>query len=431
MFPAPAFEKWLVQTPHPGEPVEFFSGGKITDGGRAFAEGSTQVTFMRHKTLPLAIIAFRGTEPNRWNDVVTDLKAWKTPLGEGWGEVHAGFKQAFDSIAPVMRAKLDEYKRDKLAIWVTGHSLGGGLATLMGAELLRRSDAGEDFDLRGVYTFGSPRVGNKAFRSKFMESAAKHSTQLVRFRNGDDVVTSIPRVTEFEHVGQVALLREDKFELGTVDPPYKSMSLADHDIAGWGRPKKAISGYYRRVLAVSKQKPQTCAPPPPPVVAVKPPVEGMAKLACSALLDPAAFTTALGEQAPLTLRDDTDPEATASCSLIRGGQKPSAEEQRKLLKQNGRLGVLPGDPVCQVKAYCWTIEEAARFEAQCKAQGMAFDQGSCVQSIPQGANDVDVLRFLDEDSRCVISVRGGPSNVDNDQVRVCAKTARAAIGPIK
>jgi hypothetical protein len=62
---------------------------------------------------------------------------------------------------------------------------------------------------------------------------------------------------------------------------------------------------------------------------------------------------------------------------------------------------------------------------------MAFDQGSCVQSIPQGANDVDVLRFLDEDSRCVISVRGGPSNVDNDQVRVCAKTARAAIGPIK
>lgn len=263
-FPAPAFEKYLIQTPHPGEHVEFFSGGEITDGGRAFAGGTTQVTFMRHATLPLAIIAFRGTEPNRWNDVVTDLKAWKTPLAEDWGSVHSGFKAAFDSIAPVMRAKVDEYGRAKLAIWITGHSLGGGLATLMAADLLRRKEAGEDFDVRGVYTFGSPRVGNRAFRDKLMAEAAKAQTQLVRFRNGDDVVTAIPRVTEFEHVGQVVHLREDKFELPATDPPYRGLgSLADHDIAGWVRPKKAVSGYYRRVLGVAKDRRRPCEPTAP------------------------------------------------------------------------------------------------------------------------------------------------------------------------
>ncbi len=258
-FPAAAFEKWLIQTPHIGEQVEFFSGGKFELDGRAFSEGSTQVAFLRHSKLPLVIIAFRGTEPTKWADVVTDLKAWKTPLADGWGSVHSGFKTAFESIGAVMRTKLDEYKDQKVQIWVTGHSLGGGLATLMGAEILRREEAGEGFDLRGVYTFGSPRVGNRAFRDKLVAVAAKHGAQLVRFRNGDDLVTAVPRMTDFEHVGRVAHLREDKLDVGDADPPYNGMgSFADHDIAGFVRPKKAVSGYYRRVLAAAKLKPSSC-----------------------------------------------------------------------------------------------------------------------------------------------------------------------------
>ncbi len=258
-FPAAAFEKYLIQTPHPGEYLEFFSGGKFELDGRAFSEGSTQVVFMRHSTLPLAIIAFRGTEPTKWADVITDLKAWKTPLAADWGSVHSGFKSAFDSIGSVMREKLDEWKDQGLAIWVTGHSLGGGLATLMAADILRRNEAGEHFDLRGVYTFGSPRVGNKAFREKLVAVAAKHGTQMVRFRNGDDVVTAVPRVAEFEHVGRIAHLREDKLDIVDADPPYNGMgSFADHDIAGFVRPKKAVSGYYRRVLAASMKKPSAC-----------------------------------------------------------------------------------------------------------------------------------------------------------------------------
>jgi hypothetical protein len=269
-FPAPSFEKYLIQTAHPGEHVEFFSGGKITDHGRVFASGSTQVTFARHGTLPLVIIAFRGTEPTKWSDIVTDLKVWKTSLAPDWGEVHSGFRAAFDSVAPLLRAKLDELsgqsasESKKVGIWVTGHSLGGALATLMAAEILRRAEAGAPLELRGVYTYGSPRVGDKAFRARLAAAAAKHGTHIVRFRNGNDIVTAMPRVLEFEHVGRVAHLHEDRLDVGDQDPPYAGLgSLADHDIIGWARPRKSVSGYYRRILARGGDQPGRCEPTAP------------------------------------------------------------------------------------------------------------------------------------------------------------------------
>jgi hypothetical protein len=260
-FPAASFEKHLIHTPHAGEYVEFFSGGEIVHEGRVFAGGSTQVAVARHRTLPLVIIAFRGTEPTKWSDIVTDLKVWKTPLAPGWGEVHAGFHKAFDSVGVLLRAKLDEYRDQKLSIWITGHSLGGALAQLMAAEILRRNEAGDQLDLRGVYTFGSPRVGDGAFRAQLAATAVKHGTQMVRFRNGNDVVTALPRVTHFEHAGRVAHLHEDKLDVSEHEPPYSGLgSVADHDIAGWIRPKKAVSGYYRRILARAIAKPSTCPP---------------------------------------------------------------------------------------------------------------------------------------------------------------------------
>jgi hypothetical protein len=273
-----------------------------------------------------------------------------------------------------------------------------------------------------------------------MASAAKHQAQLVRFRNGNDIVTSVPKGGEFEHVGELAHLTGDNgvFKVSLDDLPYGGLgSLADHDIAGWApRPKKAVSGYYRRVLAISKQHPQTCAPvaavtPPPPAVpvALEPPVKYPARLDCAKAFPGSAFTSALGEKAPLTIRDERDPESTARCSLIRGGTKLSAAEQQKLLKQNGRLGLLPGDVVCEVTAYCYTIEDPARFEASCAKRGDKFADGTCTQTIPIGAYDYEAYRFLDEDSKCVLSVRGGPANPDNDQVKRCASTARAAFGP--
>jgi len=43
-----------------------------------------------------AVLAFRGTQPTKWEDVRTDLRVLKQKTIEG--KVHRGFKNAFDDI---------------------------------------------------------------------------------------------------------------------------------------------------------------------------------------------------------------------------------------------------------------------------------------------------------------------------------------------
>ena len=165
------------------------------------------------------------------------------------------------------------------------------------------------------------------------------------------------------------------------------------------------------------------------------PVTGQAHVPCTQLIDLATFQTALGEKEPLAVRDVTksDPDSSASCALLRGGEPLNAAEQQALLKKAGRLGVLPGDELCNITAYCAVIADADRFRAGCKERKDHDDDtlGSyaCVHITAVGADDVKMYRFIHEDTRCILQVRGGPSNLDNDIIQSCAKAARDAIGP--
>src|SRR5262245_54888182 len=66
-----------------------------------------------------------------------------------------------------------------------------------------------------------------------------------------------------------------------------------------------------------------------PVDKIKPPVSQGVRVPCTQLIDPAVFTSALGELEPLTVRDSTGTmiDSTASCTLIRGGERPDAKAQ--------------------------------------------------------------------------------------------------------
>jgi hypothetical protein len=180
---------------------------------------------------------------------------------------------------------------------------------------------------------------------------------------------------------------------------------------------------------------------------LKPPVAGDAKLDCSKVINLEAFTTALAEKEPLTLSDasSSDKEAAAICKLVRGGKKLSAAEQAALTKKEGKLGVLPGDPLCEITLRCSTIEDPDKYRKKCEAQaavdakrsmspfnGVRADETmgnfACVQIVPTGNFDAQVFKFFDADTKCVFEVRGGPSNQDNDMTRNCAKAARDTIG---
>jgi hypothetical protein len=165
-----------------------------------------------------------------------------------------------------------------------------------------------------------------------------------------------------------------------------------------------------------------------------PPVAGRAKLPCAQVIDAAKFQQVLGETDPITVQESkSEPEAAASCSLLRGGKRPSEAEQKGLIKKNGKLGVMAGDELCNVSTFCWTIEEAERFRKKCQDEKKTIDESlgfpACVMIVATGADDVKNFRFYDDDTKCVIGVRAGPSNVDNDLIGKCAKAAHDLIGP--
>jgi Lipase (class 3) len=54
---------------------------------------------------------------------------------------------------------------NRYRLWVTGHSLGGGLASLFYARVRDGQDLPEHIEVCGAYTFGQPRVANLDFRN--------------------------------------------------------------------------------------------------------------------------------------------------------------------------------------------------------------------------------------------------------------------------
>ncbi|HSU67742.1 MAG TPA: lipase family protein, partial [Tepidisphaeraceae bacterium] len=108
--------------------------------------------------------------------------------------------QTMNDLWPLISAKLPHTSSAR--VWVTGHSLGGAMATLAALRL-----ATEGLDVRGVYTFGSPRVGNDEFY-------AKYSVPHYRLVNNNDVVPHVPlettlvglRLFTYKHVGTLEYL---------------------------------------------------------------------------------------------------------------------------------------------------------------------------------------------------------------------------------
>lgn len=138
-------------------------------------------------------IAFRGTEYANFQDWIVDLKVKR--VRHPWGSVHTGFKEALDLVWDFVLEALEEFAAPHKTIWLTGHSLGGALATLATDRLLQA-----DIEPHGLYTFGQPRVGNKTYAKKFNQ-LFRHRT--FRFANNNDIVARLPpRLAGYSHIGR-------------------------------------------------------------------------------------------------------------------------------------------------------------------------------------------------------------------------------------
>jgi triacylglycerol lipase len=135
-----------------------------------------------------SVIACRGTEPTEWNDIAADANA-TTVVFENLGRVHRGFDREVADLWPMIERAVAE---NQLPLWFCGHSLGGAMATICAYRCLRSSIPTNP---EGLFTYGSPRVGNKQY--------VNHA-KLNHFRwvNNNDIVTRVPpRWLGYRHCG--------------------------------------------------------------------------------------------------------------------------------------------------------------------------------------------------------------------------------------
>jgi triacylglycerol lipase len=142
-------------------------------------------------------IAFRGTQVTEnlsWKDIFSNAKIrkvrWVTNELKRT-RIHRGYRNSFLMLSGEIR-KLS--KITKRPFYLTGHSLGGALATICSTYI----------DATATYTFGSPRIGNRTF-AKVLKDRKLH-----RFVYENDIAPKWPfGFLGYRHGGTPWIIKKD------------------------------------------------------------------------------------------------------------------------------------------------------------------------------------------------------------------------------
>lgn len=160
------------------------------------------------------ILSFRGTQTlDQVGDLITDFSIALTNFNTNHlkmkkdryrklkekARVHQGFKRAYNVVGDKIKKALSctqgddciKFDKSKDRIWLTGHSLGGALAAYAGVAL---SNAGFNSNIKGIYTYGQPKVGNSAFAKLYKSNYGFDANRNFRFVNKNDPVPTMLQV---------------------------------------------------------------------------------------------------------------------------------------------------------------------------------------------------------------------------------------------
>lgn len=228
----------------------------------------------------LIFVSFRGTCAPK--DLVTDATIAQSAWVDGesvddinTAKVHTGFRTSLNSISRrlkelVLAAVIPGDNLANYELLVTGHSLGGALATCFvmdvaeygmdagrglpqltpsepwwnsiastllgggGSSSLKSSPAPPRPKTLKMYNFGSPRVGNDIFCNKFSSMIANGAIdEAYRIVNNQDVVARTPRTVNalvlgnigYDHCGPTVLIQKNKEEEAGHDSSNSNMLL--------------------------------------------------------------------------------------------------------------------------------------------------------------------------------------------------------------
>ncbi|MEQ1739408.1 MAG: lipase family protein [Methyloglobulus sp.] len=178
-----------------------------------YSKNTAQAALVEHKDY--FCFAFRGTDEIKdWLDNV-NVFAEKALFGE----FHRGFWRSLNDVWQPLYKKYNElWESDMLQnklqggnlqikkvrpIFITGHSLGGAMATIAVARLIH-----EDKPFISAYTFGQPRAMSVDTARIFNVEA---KSRVFRFQNNNDIVTRIPaRLMGYSHAGSFLYISDEQ-----------------------------------------------------------------------------------------------------------------------------------------------------------------------------------------------------------------------------
>ena len=110
------------------------------------------------------VVAFRGTVVTSYRNILTDAWLSKSPILPGSNiQAHSGFVSALELVYSDVVKFLETYPQGK-KLYITGHSLGGALASLLGYRLAHDNV----YDSSPIqYVYGCPPVGEPPFAESF------------------------------------------------------------------------------------------------------------------------------------------------------------------------------------------------------------------------------------------------------------------------
>jgi triacylglycerol lipase len=239
-----------------GKPLEDagFKAVRFLDGKATAGEATEGFQGFVAAAPGLRIVALRGSSEDKdWLNNSREGTVSGGPMNLP-GFVHDGFSRQFREGLPLVTEALAQVGDPADPVWVTGHSLGAALATLMGVRLTR-----DGLPVKGVVTFAGPRAGDTTFAA---EAKALLGDRLVRVTRDDDLITKAPsspatadiasRVTTFGQGDVLRLFKRGQFELAhyahagaptVVDPQTGRLALA----SGWN--DAADQPFYENFLA--------------------------------------------------------------------------------------------------------------------------------------------------------------------------------------
>jgi len=191
----PAGYRWVADLTYPAHRALAMEGPTAARGLAAAASAGRPVPFgLVVEDDTRLYVVYRGTES--LTDWTTNLDAQMVAFpAPGVGRVHQGFLERYQSLEPALGPLLKGRGRP---VAVTGHSLGGALATLAAYDLGLALGEGS---LGPIYTFASPRVGDRDFQRAYDQALGART---LRIENSSDLVPEVPPpapVLHYSHVG--------------------------------------------------------------------------------------------------------------------------------------------------------------------------------------------------------------------------------------